>query len=63
MLSIALPLPMIALLMFTHRRDVMGEFANSQLAHFTAWAATIVVLFLNIILLLQTMGVSNLFLS
>ena len=27
-LSIALPLPMIALLMFTGRRDIMGAFAN-----------------------------------
>ncbi len=27
-LSIALPLPMIALVMFTRRRDIMGTFAN-----------------------------------
>jgi manganese transport protein len=62
-LSIALPLPMIALVMFTHRFDVMGEFANSQLADLTSWVATALVVFLNVILLLQAMGISILFLS
>jgi manganese transport protein len=28
-LSIALPLPMISLLIFTSRRDVMGQFVTS----------------------------------
>src|SRR5437762_36367 len=37
-LSIALPLPMIALLMFTGRADIMGRFANGRL---TAVAARI----------------------
>jgi hypothetical protein len=62
-LSIALPLPMIALVVFTRRFDVMGEFANSQLADLTAWVATALVVFLNVILLLQAMGASILFLS
>src|SRR6202030_1248538 len=35
-LSIALPLPMIALLIFTRRADIMGRFANSRLANFVA---------------------------
>src|ERR1700719_2213215 len=35
-LSIALPLPMISLLIFTRRTDVMGQFANSRLANFVA---------------------------
>src|SRR5262249_21716786 len=30
-LSIALPLPMISLLIFTSRRDMMGQFVNSRL--------------------------------
>jgi manganese transport protein len=30
-LSIALPLPMISILIFTRRPDLMGEFANSRL--------------------------------
>jgi manganese transport protein len=55
-LSIALPLPMIALVVFTRRFDVMGEFANSQLTDLTAWVATALVVFLNVILLLEAMG-------
>ena len=56
-LSIALPLPMIALLMFTRRRDIMGRFANSRLTHFAAIVGTVIVLSLNIFLILQTFGV------
>ena len=44
MLSIALPLPMIALLMFTRRKDIMGEFANGRGTQATAVVATAVVL-------------------
>ncbi len=56
-LSIALPLPMIALLMFTRRTDIMGEFANSRLTHIAALVGTAVVLLLNIFLILETFGV------
>jgi manganese transport protein len=56
-LSIALPLPMIALLMFTRRRDIMGRFANNRLTHFAAIVGTVIVLSLNIFLILQTFGV------
>jgi manganese transport protein len=56
-LSIALPLPMIALLMFTRRGDIMGHFANSRLTHFAAIAGAAVVLSLNVVLILQTFGV------
>jgi manganese transport protein len=56
-LSIALPLPMIALLIFTRRADVMGQFANSRLTSGTAMVATAVVLLLNVVLILQTFGV------
>src|SRR5499427_4029019 len=56
-LSIALPLPMIALVMFTRRRDIMGAFANSRLTSVGAMAGTIVVLLLNVLLILQTFGV------
>ena len=34
-LSFALPLPMIALVLFTRRRDLMGEFVNSRLTNIT----------------------------
>jgi manganese transport protein len=56
-LSIALPLPMIALLIFTRRTDIMGQFANSQLTHIAALFATAFVLLLNIFLIMQTFGV------
>jgi manganese transport protein len=56
-LSIALPLPMIALLLFTRRRDIMGPFANGPLTHLAAIAGTVVVLALNAVLILQTFGV------
>ena len=57
-LSIALPLPMISLLIFTSRRDIMGQFVNSRLTSVAALAGTMVVLLLNIFLILQTFGVS-----
>ena len=56
-LSIALPLPMISLLIFTRRTDVMGEFVNSRLTHIAALVGTAVVLLLNIFLILQIFGV------
>ncbi|HEY4982963.1 MAG TPA: Nramp family divalent metal transporter [Pseudolabrys sp.] len=57
-LSIALPLPMIALLMFTRRRDVMGAFVNSRLTNAVAVIATAAVLLLNSVLILQTFGLA-----
>ncbi len=57
-LSIALPLPMIALLIFTGRRDIMGVFTNGRLTRAAAVAATIVVLGLNTFLIIQTLGVA-----
>src|ERR1700726_1647311 len=57
-LSIALPLPMIALLIFTRRADVMGAFANGRLVNLAALFGTIVVLGLNAFLIVQTFGVS-----
>jgi manganese transport protein len=56
-LSLALPLPMIALVLFTRRRDLMGEFANRRLTNVVAIAGTGVILALNTVLLLQTFGV------
>jgi manganese transport protein len=57
-LSIALPLPMIALLIFTGRADIMGSFANSRLTNVAALFGTALVLILNSILILQTLGVT-----
>jgi manganese transport protein len=56
-LSIALPLPMIALLMFTRRPDIMGAFANGRATNLAALLGTIAVLALNLFLILQTLGV------
>jgi manganese transport protein len=57
-LSIALPLPMIALLIFTGRRDIMGAFTNGRLTRAAALAGTVVVLLLNTFLISQTLGVA-----
>jgi len=57
-LSIALPLPMIALLIFTRNPDIMGGFANGRLTHAAAIVGTVIVLLLNVFLILQTFGVS-----
>jgi len=56
-LSIALPLPMIALLIFTRRPQLMGAFVNSRLTHTIAIGATVTVLALNAVLILDTLGV------
>jgi manganese transport protein len=56
-LSIALPLPMISLLIFTRRPDIMGQFANTRLTQFAALIGTATVLLLNTFLILQTFGV------
>jgi manganese transport protein len=56
-LSIALPAPVIALLIFTSRKDIMGAFANSRLTNVAACFAALVILTLNAVLLLQTFGV------
>jgi manganese transport protein len=56
-LSIALPLPMIALLIFTGRTDIMGAFTNGRLTRIAALIATAMVLVLNTVLIAQTFGV------
>jgi manganese transport protein len=56
-LSIALPLPMIALLMFTRRPDIMGAFANGPVTHLAALTGAAVVLALNALLIAQALGV------
>ncbi len=53
-LSIALPLPMISLIIFTSRTDVMGVFTNSKLTRAAAMIATALVLVLNILLIKES---------
>jgi manganese transport protein len=56
-LSFALPVPMIALLLFTRRKDLMGEFVNGRLTNAAALMGTVVILALNAVLLLLTFGI------
>jgi manganese transport protein len=56
-LSIALPLPMISLLIFTRSADIMGEFANGRLTQIAAVTGTVAVLLLNIFLIVQICGI------
>jgi manganese transport protein len=56
-LSLALPVPMIALVLFSGRRDIMGAFANGRWTSAGAILGAAVVLTLNVVLLLQTFGV------
>ncbi len=62
-LSLTLPIPMLALAAFTRRRDIMGGFANRRLTQAAAVVASVTVLFLNALLLLLTFGVRLPFLS
>jgi manganese transport protein len=54
-LSLVLPVPMVALLLLIRRTDVMGRFAAGRRLQIVAAAATAIVVVLNVILLLQTL--------
>jgi manganese transport protein len=56
-LSLALPVPMIALLMLVFRRDLMDVFLPGALTRAAALLGTAVVLGLNMVLLAQTVGI------
>ncbi|WP_430912381.1 Nramp family divalent metal transporter [Methylobacterium sp. sgz302541] len=56
-LSLALPVPMIALVLFTRRPDIMGAFANGRATQAASIAGAAIVLGLNIVLLAQAFGV------
>jgi len=55
-LSIALPLPMIALIIFTNKAEVMGAFVNGRATRIVAICATVLVLTLNAVLIYQTLA-------
>ncbi len=57
-LSITLPLPMIALLLFTRRPDLMGRFANRWPTQAAAGIGAVIVLTLNALLIAETFGIS-----
>src|SRR5271155_4148570 len=56
-LSLILPVPMIALLTLTRRSDVMGSCVNGRLTMAAATAAAAIVLGLNLLLVLQIVGI------
>jgi manganese transport protein len=62
-LSLVLPVPMIALLVLSGRRDIMGSFVSRRVTQVAALVAAVVVLALNMVLLLQTVGIPISFLG
>ncbi len=56
-LSIALPVPMIALIVFTSRRDIMGDFVTGPVVRPLSWIGAAAVLSLNFVLLADAFGV------
>lgn len=56
-LSLALPVPMIALVLFTGRADIMGSYVGGRIERVLAIAGAAVILILNVVLLAQTFGV------
>ena len=57
LLSLTLPVPMVALLLFTGRQDILGPMANRRVTTILAWLAAAIVLALNVMLLLQSAGI------
>jgi manganese transport protein len=55
-LSLALPVPMIALVWFTGRKEIMADFTNGWLVQAAAIFGAIVILVLNVALVLQALG-------
>ncbi len=56
-LSLVLPVPMVALVLFTRDPTIMGAFRNGRWTHAAALGSTVAVLALNAVLLLQAAGV------
>jgi len=57
-LSLALPVPMVALLVLSGRRAIMGRFVQGRLFRGAALAASLLVIALNLLLLLQMAGIT-----
>lgn len=52
-LSFGLPFALVPLVVFTQRRDIMGELANTPLTAAVAWLVTAMIVSLNLFLLVQ----------
>ena len=59
-LSMQLPFAVIPLVLFTSERAKMGEFANKRWVNWLAWTTTIVIIVLNIKLLADVFGMTDL---
>jgi manganese transport protein len=57
-LSLVVPIPIIALMLLTNRRDVMGEFVNGRATNILAFSAAALIIVLNLLLLLQIAHIS-----
>jgi len=57
-LSLALPVPMLALLVLSGRRAIMGSFVQGWVFRAAAMAASLVVIALNLLLLMQLAGIT-----
>ena len=57
-LSLVLPIPMLALVWFSRRRAVMGAFASGRLVDVAALGGAMVVIGLNAVLILQALGIA-----
>ncbi len=55
-LSFVLPIPVIALVIFTRRRDIMGTLTNTKVTTILAILCSVVILSLNVLLLYQNFG-------
>lgn len=55
-LSFVLPIPVIALVIFTRRRDIMGTLVNAKITTALAIFSSAVILLLNILLIYQNFG-------
>jgi len=55
-LSFTLPIPVITLIMFTKRKEIMGALVNGRLTTVAAIACATIILFLNVVLIYQTVG-------
>jgi manganese transport protein len=57
MLSLFLPVPVVALVAFTRSRSVMGDLVNRRLTSVVATAGAVCILVLNVVLLVQVLGI------
>jgi manganese transport protein len=55
-LCLVLPVPVIALVVFTRRRSLMGELVNRRITSLAAAAGALLIVVLNMVLLAQTFG-------